>query len=267
MGKHTETKIASVWATCLALFALGSAFGLTACTSSDFGGGGASFGANLRGKGDAADGADGEDGTPDSGTDSDADGADNGASDTDGDSDGDGNDSDGDADGGMDSDDDSGDDDGVGDDDDSIDPDKNPGDLAESDDETKAKYLHDATINRTKEDESFRLQVDTLIGGEVVQTNTLSFGDKGQAKGGGVIKNACRNKKNTCLKLTFIGKETQIVGSSSCTKVLSNTGTTAKIFADTNGEGIFGSCLEGDDEEVVITCPDSKSLKVANCNG
>jgi hypothetical protein len=52
--------------------------------------------------------------------------------------------------------------------------------------------------------------------------------------------------------------------------VLENEGNTAYIHVDSNGEGILGSCLpsggKSDDEGLHIECPDSKKLKVENCN-
>lgn len=253
-----------------ALVAAGLALSGLACTQGDFAGtADRSNSANLRGKGDAADGDD-TDGGPDSDAgDSDSD-SDSGNSDSDGDSDSDagGVDSDGDAGGDSDSDGDGSDTDGLGDDGATINPEKDPSGFAESDDENKKKYLHDAVVNRTKADDKFTLLIETLIKGEVVQSSTLTFGAKGQAAGGGVAKLACRtgSKKNTCLRLTFTGKVKQIVGSSSCTKVRENSGHSATVHADTNGKALIGDCNVGDDELVEISCPKSKTLKVENCN-
>lgn len=219
-----------------------------ACTGGDFAGV-SGKGANLKkSSSDAADGGPEADAGPDSGNDTDG-GPDSGHDSGHGDVDGN------DYEGG---------DDSVDGDDSEGDP-AEPDDLATSDDETKKKFLHDATIHRSKADNKFDLLVETMVKGKAVQTNTLHFKSNGQAQEGEVIHLACRNNKSTCLKITFVGKITQILGGSACTKVLSNSGKDASIFADTDGEGIIGSCLSGDDEQVEISCPDSTKLKVEAC--
>lgn len=268
MDKLTTIQLPVSWAACLALV-IGSLVSLSACTSSDFAGtAGKDASANLRGKSDAADGGDTDTGDTDAG-DSDA----GDAGDSDGDGDSDAGDSDGDSDSGdtdSDGDSDNGDTD-VGGDDTTINPDKNPGELAESDDEVKSKYLHDGTVTRTNHDDSFTLKIETMIKGKAVQTNTLTFGGSGNAKEGTNVKMMCRTNKSkkttaddtTYLRITINGKVSQVVGSSSCTKVRSNTGGNIQFDADTDGSTSIGSCTEppGSDETIMVDCPDTK-LKI-----
>jgi hypothetical protein len=257
-----------------------------ACTQSEFGA--KTFkAANLRddadgtrrGKSDLSDGdADGPDA---GGPDSDSGGSDSGGNDSGGNDSGGGKDSGGsDSGGGKDSggtdsgggndsggDVDSGDD--VGGDSDSGDPD--PDDLATADDEVKSKYFHDGTVTRSEHDDPFVLKVETYYKGKVVETNTLNFDDKGEAKEGTTLKLACRTKKNTCLKLTFTGKGSggieQVHGAATCTKTLSSDDTSAYIHADTNGgDGCLPKGSTSDDEGIHITCPDTKKLEVENCD-
>lgn len=260
MGNPSSSFVTSLWA---AAFALITA---TACNSGDFGGGVGSRSANLRdnkkGQDDLNDGGNGNDSGTDSGKNGSGGDSDSGNGGSD--SDGDNTDTLGGSDGENKT--------GIGGSD-STEP--KPADLATSDDEVKRKWLHDATVTRSEHDDPFDLQIETLIKGIVVETNTLHFKSTGDAEEGPTAHLACRNSKDTCLRLTFTGHGsggiTQVLGASSCTKVLAASGNTAYVHADTNGAGIIGSCLPSgsisDDDGVHITCPQSKNLKVELCNG
>ncbi len=255
------------------------------CTSSNFGGNGATKGASLdssRNDGkqgaDASDASDGELGNSDRAADlSDVGGNDLGGRDTDvpgadssdsaggGGSEGEGDN------GGEDGDGDSPEDQDDGKDRDNDKDNDDAGD--DDDDETLAKTKYGATITRILADDSFDLKIEVLVSGKVLNTATLSFdeGDKGESKTAAAV---CRAGKNTCMRLTFTntdgshGGHVETAGVTPCVFV-QESGTTATVDVDTNGgEGggaHQGTCKPGEDDQIAISCPNSKKLQVQAC--
>lgn len=269
------------------------ALATTHCTKSGFGGGGgnvkgASLDATAGGKDSGADAADGEGlGNTDSaadasdvgmndlgGRDTDVPGADSSDSFDDG-----GNGSGG------------GDGDGDNDDDDSPDSDdpesdktkkkKKGGDDdkdADDDDETLAKTKYGATVTRILADDAFDMKIEVMVSGKVLNTATLSWEDDMNDDDGitKVAAGVCRAGKDTCLKITFTntddngnhGGHVETAGVTPCVFV-QESGTTATIDFDANGGegGGFhqGTCRPGEDEQLTISCPNSKKLQVQAC--
>lgn len=193
--------------------------------------------------------------------------------DTDGGNDTDGKDSDGndaDSDGGNDSGD--GKDDGLegsdnadGDDDgiegnDTGDNDDIGGDSGE----TSKKTRSDLKIVQTREDDKHRVKVELLIKGKVSKMEEIASPGKGKEA---IMKDMCRKGLDTCVRVTFIGKLTQVAGGAQCVFSSPVGATSVKLDVDTNGAGFLGSCKPDEDETYTFSCDEAKSLKVQGCNG
>ncbi len=241
---------------CAALFFLG----VQACTDSNFAGSGAGKSAGLTGKNKGKDGTDSgpdSDG-PDSGGPDASDGPDGGGGD-----DSDGPDGPG---GGLDEDDTS---------------DTGGPDAGSDDGEVSTKTRHDAVITRGEHETPFDLKIEVVIKGKTASTQTVSFGDNGDQQ---IAKLACRNAKDTCMKLTFTNTDDndenghiEVVGgtpnaATTCAWA-QETGNSAIIDVDMDGDeqsGIFdqGTCMAADkDDQITITCPQAKKLQVQLCTG
>ncbi len=250
-----------------AFFAALLFLGVQACTDSNFAGGAAGKSAGLTGKNKGKDGADS--GGPDSG------GPDSGEPDSGGPDSSDGPDG-----GGVDAADSGGPDGGGLDESDTSDTGGPGGD----DGEVSAKTRHDATIERIAvngdTDNPFTVKVETIVKGKTTSTQTVSFEEDEIATKN--LKLACRNSKNTCFKVTFINDANdrnghiEVVGGTPNEPVTCvwahEEGKSATIDIDADGDehsGILdlGTCKEGEDDRVKITCPQSNKLQVQLCTG
>lgn len=230
----------------------------TACNNADFASGNSKNGIGLKDNSrpgsDANDGGDSDSGNDggkdsgnsgDSGNDSDGgndsgDGNDNGIEGSDsGDSDGDGIDGS-----------DSGDSDG--------------GDIGTDSGETTKKTRSDLKIVQTREDDKHRVKVELLIKGKVSKFEEVASPGKGKTI---TMKDMCRKGLETCVRVTFIGKLTQVAGGAQCVFTSPISATSVKLDVDVNGAGFLGTCKPDEDETYNFSCDESKSLKVQGCNG
>jgi hypothetical protein len=229
-----------------------------ACTDSNFAGSGSKKSLNLTGGKDGNDGPGGNDapdGAPDSGSPGTAtagnDGPDGNATAGNDGPDGNGtggvDTADGNGTGGIDTDDGNGGNDAP---DDGGNDDGGPG--LDDGSETSLKLRHDGTLSYADRDDSHTIKIETIIKGNVVATFTKAVDD--EEKGPFTLTAACRNKRETCLRVTVTGEETQVVGASACTSITGGAGSPAvSIHADSNGAGPIGSCLGGAAEALSIT--------------
>jgi hypothetical protein len=244
----------------VALAAFSIIVSASACSESNFAGGGPKRSLNLNDKSDANDGGGGRD--SDSDGDSDNDGGSEGKGGKDGkDGDSDGSDGMGGKDGLDGS--DSGDSDGL-EGSDSGDTDNGDSDVGDDGGTVTKKTRSDLKIRQTREDDKHRIKVELLIKGKVSKTEEVASPGKGKEI---VMTDMCRKNLDTCLKVTFIGKLTQTAGGAQCVFTSPQGATSVKIDVDTNGAGFLGSCKPDEDETLFFECPDSKSLKVQGCNG
>lgn len=244
----------------VALAALSIILSSSACSESNFAGGGPKRSLNLNdGKADANDGGDSEGRDSDSDGDSDNDGGSEGKDGKDGDSDGsDGKDGKDGLDGS-----DSGDSDGL-EGSDSGDTDNGDSDVGDDGGTVTKKTRSDLKIRQTREDDKHRVKVELLIKGKVAKTEEVASPGKGKEI---VMTDMCRKELDTCLKVTFIGKLTQTAGGAQCVFTSPQGATSVKLDVDTNGAGFLGTCKPDEDETYFFECPDAKSLKVQGCNG
>jgi hypothetical protein len=239
----------------IASAALAMILSASACNSSDFAGGNGKGGLSLdgkdgkggKGKDDAND--DGNDGTtsgaPEGGTAEGLEGNEAGGKD------------------GIEGGDDNGDDgDGVEGNDDSADDGGEP-EAGGDDGEVTKKTRSDLKITQTREDDKHQIKVDLLIKGKVSKSQQVPSPGKGKDV---ILKEMCRVGLSTCLKVTFIGKLTQVAGAASCVFTSPMDEKSVKIDVDTNGAGFLGSCKPDEDETLIFSCDEAKSLKVQGCN-
>lgn len=161
-----------------------------------------------------------------------------------------------------------GDEDNGDDDDDGVEGDDSKSEAGESeagDDggEVTKKTRADLKIKQTREDDKHQIKVDLLIKGKVSKSETIPSPGKGKEA---LVKDMCRVGLTTCLKVTFIGKLTQVAGAASCVFTAPQDEKSVKIDVDTGGAGFLGSCKPDEDETHYFSCDESKSLKVQGCN-
>jgi hypothetical protein len=232
----------------IASAALAMILSASACNSSDFAGGSGKGGLSLDGKGGKGGKDDGNDGTtsgaPEAGTAEGLEGSEAGGKEA-----GEGDEDNGD------------DDDGIEGDDDT--PEGGEPEAGDDGGEVTKKTRSDLKIAQTREDDKHQIKVDLLIKGKVSKSQQVPSPGKGKDV---ILKEMCRVGLSTCLKVTFIGKLTQVAGAASCVFTSPMDEKSVKIDVDTNGAGFLGSCKPDEDETLIFSCDEAKSLKVQGCN-
>ena len=136
--------------------------------------------------------------------------------------------------------------------------------LDDGDGTLSGKLYHNLELTQRHEDERHQIKIETVFDGKVVKETTLSAPGRGKSL---TFPDACRTQGKTCLRISLIGKVTEIPGKTSCAKAtISGDKKSATVIADVDGATLFGSCLGGGtDEEHLITCPNSTELQVTGC--
>jgi hypothetical protein len=136
-------------------------------------------------------------------------------------------------------------------------------DIGDDGAEVTKKTKSDLKIMQTREDDKHQIKVDLMVKGKVSKTQTIPSPGKNKEA---ILKDMCRVGLSTCLKVTFIGKITQVAGAASCVFTSPQDEKSVQIDVDVNGSGFLGSCQPGEDETFLFSCDESKSLKVQGCN-
>lgn len=146
----------------------------------------------------------------------------------------------------------------------------------DDDDETLAKTKYGATVTRILADDAFDMKIEVMVSGKVLNTATLSWEDDMNDEVVKVAAGVCRAGKDTCMRITFTntddngnhGGHVETAGVTPCV-FIQESGTTATVDFDANGGegGGFhqGTCRPGEDEQLTISCPNSKKLQVQAC--